>query len=198
VTRQQARGVAGRDTLFRTAASLFAEKGFHGTSMSELERATELGRGSIYHYVSSKDDLLYEITTRYLVTLIDAGERLLTEEISAAERLHQFSRVVIRVISDNLPEMTVCFRDLHAVPADRRDSVLDLHRRYEAVWAAVLQRGVDEGTFRTADRLAVKALLGMYHYAYLWLRPGGSMSSDQVADLFSEIVLTGVRTTSKP
>jgi AcrR family transcriptional regulator len=194
MTRQQARGVAGRDTLYRTAATLFAENGFHGTGMSDLEHATGMGRGSIYHYVNSKDDLLYEITTRYLIELIDAGEHLLEEKLPAEERLRLFSRQVMRVIVDHLPEMTVCFRDLHAVPADRRGGVLDLHRRYEAVWAAILQRGVDDGDFRTADRLAVKALLGLHHYAYLWLHPGGSMSPEDVADFFTDMVLNGVRT----
>jgi TetR/AcrR family transcriptional regulator, cholesterol catabolism regulator len=193
MAKQQARGVAGRDALFRAAATLFAERGFHGTGMSDLERATGMGRGNIYHYVSSKDDLLYEITTRYLVELIGAGEKLLGEDLPAEERLRRFSREVVRVVVDHLPEMTVCFRDMHAVPADRRGQVLDLHRRYEAVWSDILQRGVDGGAFRTADRLAVKALLGMHHYAYLWLRPDGSLTPEQVADFFTDMVLDGVR-----
>lgn len=67
----------GRQELFQKAAELFATNGYHGTAMSDLEHATGLGRGSIYHYVTSKDDLLYEITTQYLVRLITAGEDLL-------------------------------------------------------------------------------------------------------------------------
>ena len=185
----------GREALFRSAAELFAENGFHGTGMADLERATGLGRGSIYHYVSSKDDLLFGITTQYLQRLISAGEALLDETHEADTRLRLFSRLVVREIIDHLPEMTVCFRDLHAVKPERRGDVLDLHRRYEQTWADILQRGVDDGTFSadSAGPIVVKALLGLHHYAYIWIRPDGALGPDEVADRFVDLTLDGLR-----
>ncbi|USQ81299.1 TetR/AcrR family transcriptional regulator [Ornithinimicrobium faecis] len=190
-----ARVSPGREALFRSAAELFAVKGFHGTGMADLERATGMGRGSIYHHVSSKDDLLFGITTEYLRRLIDAGHELLGEERQAADRLREFSRLVVREIVDHLPEMTVCFRDLHAVQETRRGEVLDLHRAYEQTWADILQRGVDEGAFgpSTSRPIVVKALLGLHHYAYIWLRPDGPLGPDEVADQFVNLVLEGIR-----
>jgi AcrR family transcriptional regulator len=186
------RGRTNRDDLFRIAAELFASQGYHGTGLSDLERATGLGRGSIYHYVSSKDDLLYGITTQYLIRLIAAGEDLLGRDLAPDERLRLMSREVMTVITENLPEMTVCFRDMHEVPDPMRAEVLDLHRRYERVWEETLQKGVESGHFRTSEHLVVKAILGLHHYAYLWVRPDGPKRPEEIADVFVDLVVNGV------
>ena len=185
---------SGRDDLFRVAAELFAEHGYHGTGLSDLERATGLGRGSIYHYVSSKDDLLFGITSQYLVGLIATGEELLASDLEPEERLRLLSREVMTVIVEHLPEMTVCFRDMHEVAEPQRAEVLELHRRYEEVWEATLQRGLEQGRFRTADHLIVKAILGLHHYAYLWVQPAGPMTPEQIADVFSDFMMNGLET----
>ncbi len=182
----------GRQELFRKAAELFATNGYHGTGMSDLERATGLGRGSIYHYVASKDDLLYEITTQYLIQLVTAGEALLNEDLQPEERLRMYSREVVRVIVNHRAEMTVCFRDMHEVPEPMRADVLDLHQRYEQVWTQILDDGVRTGTFRTADTLIVKAVLGLHHYAYLWIQPDGRLSPEEIADVFVDFTLSGI------
>jgi AcrR family transcriptional regulator len=193
-TGTKKRGRSGREDLFRIAAELFAENGYHGTGMSDLERATGLGRGSIYHYVSSKDDLLFGITSQYLVGLIATGENLLAQDLEPEERLLLLSREVMKVIVEHLPEMTVCFRDMHEVAEPKRAEVLDLHRRYERVWEETLERGLEQGRFRTADHLVVKAILGLHHYAYLWVNPGGPMRPEQIADVFADFVMNGLKT----
>lgn len=188
------RALSNREALFRGAAELFAVNGFHGTGMAELERATGLSRGSIYHYVRSKDDLLFGITTEYLRRLIESGNELLAQELPPQQRLRLFSRRVLQEVMDHLPEMTVCFRDLHAVRDERHEEVLDLHREYEQVWMDILQRGAQEDVFdhSLAAPLVVKALLGLHHYAYIWARPEGPLSSNEIADVFTDLILDGL------
>lgn len=124
-------------------------------------------------------------------TCINDGESWL---VLAKERLRLFSRRVLQEIVEHLPEMTVCFRDLHGVSEGRRGEVLDLHREYERVWSQLLQRGVDDGTFTPSlsGHLGVKALLGLHHYAYIWVRPDGPMSPDEIADVFTDLALNGL------
>lgn len=176
----------------RVAAELFAAQGYHATGMRDLEQATGLGRSSLYFQFSSKEDLLFEIITRYLRELIDYGADLLSRDMSAEHRLREFSRGVMSTIARDLPELTVCFREMHSVGSDRRDGLLDLHRHYEQIWAQMLQAGVDDGLFKSADMLIVKALLGMHHYSYLWLRPDGPSSPGEVADTYIDLTLEGL------
>jgi len=189
--RQRAEGDT-RERLLRVAAELFAANGYHATGMKELEKATGLGRSSLYYQFSSKEEMLFEIVTRYLRELIDYGNELMRREMDAQERLRQLSRGVMRTIARDLPELTVCFREVHAIGESRRGELMDLHRSYEQVWTDVLQLGVQDGVFRTSDAMAVKALLGMHHYSYLWFRPDGPRSPEDVADAFVDLFLNGL------
>ena len=181
-----------RERVFRVAAELFAAKGFHATGMAELSQAAGLGRGALYHHISSKDELLFEIASRYLHKLIAMGADLIMMDMPADERLRALSRGVMRTIANHLPELTVCFREVQSVAGPRRAELLELHAKYERVWATVLRMGADTGAFRPPDGLTVKALLGMHHYSYLWLRPQGERSPEEIADVFTDLTLAGI------
>jgi TetR/AcrR family transcriptional regulator, cholesterol catabolism regulator len=181
-----------RERILRVAAALFADKGYHATGMAELERAVGLGRGALYHHITSKEDLLWDINSRYLLELIDAGEELVAADLDPVERLHRLSRRVMASIANHLPELTVCFRETRSVTGERREALLTLHQRYEDVWSATLRAGVKSGQLRSAHTLVVKALLGMHHYSYLWLRPDGPRRPEDIADFFTEFSLRGL------
>lgn len=190
----RASGARGtKERILETAADLFATKGFHATGMADLEKATGLGRGALYYHISSKEELLFAITTRYLHLLIEAGEALLADEMPAETRFREYSKTVMSVIVEHLAELTVCFREVHAVVGEHKAELLALHRRYENIWTQILERGVAEGIFARADVVAVKAVLGMHHYSYLWIRPGGRKSPEQIAEEFCELILPGLK-----
>lgn len=195
-TDRQAAGTNGnrtRERIIKIAAELFASRGYHATGMKELERATGLGRSSLYYQFESKEDLLFEIITRYLRELICVGTNLLAENLAADERLRQFSREVMGIIARDKSELTLCFREVHSVEARRQGELIGLHKQYENVWRKMLDRGVDEGVFKSSNRFVNKAILGMHHYSYLWLRPDGDAKPEEIADVFIELFLEGNR-----
>jgi AcrR family transcriptional regulator len=181
-----------RARLLHAAADLFAHRGYHATSMKDLEQATGMGRSSLYYYFVNKEELLFEITTRYLRELVGIGHTLLDEELDPVERLRLFSRAVMRSVANDLNELTVCFREMHSLTGDRQQSLLDLHRSYESVWAQVLQAGSADGVFTESNAITVKSVIGMHHYSYLWLRPGGKRSPESIADYFCDLILNGL------
>lgn len=192
-------GAPTRERVLRVAAELFASKGYHATGISELSAAVGLGRGALYHHISSKEELLFEINSRYLRELIEFGSDLITTDMPAEDRLRALSRGVMRTIAEHLPELTVCFREVRSVTGKRLDELLELHNRYERIWATVLRMGVDQGVFRSADGLTVKALVGLHHYSYLWMRPDGPRAPEEIADVFTDFSLEGILlSTSNP
>lgn len=184
-------GSKGR--IFKVAAELFATRGFHATGMADLEKATGLGRGALYYHISSKEELLFEIISRYLRRLLIEGEALLATPMPAEARFRRYSGVVMTAIVDHLAELTVCFRETHSVVGERQAELLDLHRQYERIWSDILKIGVAEGVFQSADSLAVKAILGMHHYSYLWIRPGGRRTPEDIASFFCDLTLPGLK-----
>ncbi|WP_244466921.1 TetR/AcrR family transcriptional regulator [Devosia geojensis] len=179
--------------ILQVAASLFADRGFSGVGVNEIGEATGLGRGALYYHISSKEDLLYDITTAYMSDLIADGKAILDSEVDPIIRTQKLSRALMMTISEHLSEMTVCFREIHALTAERRRAVLSLHSDYQAIWSQSLSDGLAKGQFRPIPSTVLKGLLGMYFYSFLWLDPRGPQNAADIGDAFAEVVLRAVR-----
>lgn len=183
-----------KERILRVAARLFARQGYHGTGVTEIGDAAGLQRGALYYYIGSKENLLYQISARHVVRMVEFGETLLNEDTSALEKLLQLSERLMRTIHDDLDEVTVFFREIGALTGERREQVFTLRDQFEEIWLCILQQGVAEGALRQADSLLIKAILGMHNYSYLWLKPDGSLQPEEVARYFCEVLFGTVLT----
>ena len=183
-----------REEILQIAARLFAENGYHGTGIAELGEAVGLGKGALYHHIGSKEDLLYEISSRHVIEMVAFGERLLATDIAPLEKFRRLSRRLMRTIADNLPELTVFFREVRTLRGERGEHLLSLRARFEEIWAAILEEGRAAGIFRTADPIVVKGVLGLHNYSYLWLRPEGERTPEEISDTYCDVLLRGLLT----
>lgn len=180
--------ISQRERILKTAAQLFARRGFHAVGMTELQEAVQLGRGALYHHIRSKEDLLYDISREYITDLI-ASALGTGEGGGARERIQWLGRDLVHKIASHQAELTVCFREVHSLTAERHAEVMDLHSRYEDMWRTAMKQGANAGCFRPYDSIVLKGVLGMYFYSYLWLRPGGALGPDVIADRLNELAL---------
>ena len=118
-----------RDELTRQAARLFAEQGYHGTSMEHLAAAMGVQKGSLYAHVRSKADLLNEIT-REGAEAFHAALDGIDERLPAIEKLRLALRAHLRVVSQQLDIATVFVREWRYLEGERRDEFLAERRRY--------------------------------------------------------------------
>ena len=185
-----------RERLLHEAAQLFAEKGYHGTGVAELGRAVELGRGGLYHHMGSKEELLVEISVRHVREMVEVGEKILAGDSTPPEKLRALSRRLMRTISESVPEVTVFFHEINNLTGVAREEVLERRDRFEAIWRAVIDEGVEQGYFRTGGGLVTKGLLGMHNYSYVWIDRDGRLAPEEIADVFCDLVLRGLLTDS--
>ncbi len=186
------KGTLTKERILRTAAELFARNGYHATGLSELGEAVGLGRGALYYHIGSKENLLYELSVKHVEEMVAYGEKVLSSPLGAEERFRRLSRKLMRVIADNLPELTVFFREINSFSGQRQDRIVMLRARFEKVWLKVISDGEAEGLFQHGDDLTVKAVLGMHNYSYLWIDPEGTLSPEEIADRFCDILLHGL------
>jgi AcrR family transcriptional regulator len=179
----------------RAAARLFAKKGYAGTGVEEISRAVGIGRGALYHHIGSKDRLLFEIVTLPVLAAVEEAERVMAEPTGAEEKLRRLSRLSMRTIAAQLPEWTVFFRDLDALPQPLRREALAARDAYEQIWAGVIAQGVAEGAFREMDPIVIKGMLGMHNYSHVWIRLRGRLTPERIADEFCDVLLSGIRAT---
>jgi len=184
---------ANLSRILRISADLFARNGYNGTGMNELCRAVELGRGALYHYIGSKESLLYSISKTQVDRMNAYAEQLLTEDLKAEERLRKLARELLRNIAEHRSEWAVFFREYTSLTGERRDQVVSARERYEGYWRQALDQGTREGVLAPGSPLLVKGILGMFNYTYLWFDPSGPTKSDDLADLFLDVLLDGIR-----
>jgi AcrR family transcriptional regulator len=99
-----------RSELTRQAARLFAQKGYHGTSIGEIAEALGVQKGSLYAHIDSKQDLLYE-TMRDGAAAFHAALDSVPERIPAPERIRLALRAHLRVVAEQLDVATVFVRE---------------------------------------------------------------------------------------
>ena len=182
-----------RERVVAVAAELFARHGYHGTGIAELAKAVGLGRGALYHYIESKEALLYAISRTQVDRMNAHAQASLGAGHEPEELLREMARGLLRNIADHRAEWAVFFRDYSALTGERRDHVIAARERYEGYWRQALDRGVAAGVLRPTPGLLVKGILGMLNYTYLWFEPDGALTPEELADSYLDVLLGGMR-----
>jgi TetR/AcrR family transcriptional regulator, cholesterol catabolism regulator len=186
-----------RQELTRQAARLFAEKGYHGTSIGDLAEAMGVQKGSLYAHIDSKEDLLWEVA-REGAAAFHAALDSVPEEGPAIERVRAALRAHLHVVADQLDVATVFIREWRYLDGARREEFLGERRRYEERFRALFREGRERGELRTDldDATAALVALSAANWAYTWLRPGAE--TEGLADRFTALLLDGIRGYASP
>jgi AcrR family transcriptional regulator len=184
---------ARRQAIIDTSAPVFARHGYHATGIMELCAANDLGKGALYHYIGSKEELLAAIHDRVMDEVMLGADRVAAAGGSPPRQLAMLGDELLDVIHRYPDHVWVFLHEFPALTGERASQFRDRRRAYERRVEAVLQAGVDSGEFRDVDpRLTTMAWLGMHNYTYLWLKAGGRLSARDVAKPFADIFMRGI------
>jgi len=188
---------ARRRELTRQAARLFAEKGYHGTSLGDLAQAMGVQKPSLYAHIASKQELLYE-TMREGADAFHGILDAIPDELPATEKIRLALRGHLRVVAEQLDVATVFVQEWRYLEGERRDEIVAERRRYEERVRALFREGRDLGELRTDLDEASAALLTLSaaNWAYTWLQPG--RDTDDLADRFYALLIDGMRGYATP
>ena len=181
-----------REELVSVAARLFAERGYHGTSMADLAQAMGVQKGSLYSLTGSKQELLVTVTregARSFHAALDA----VPEDADPLERIRGALRSHLAVVAGQVDAATVFTREWRFLEEPERAAFRAERRRYEERWRDLLRDAADRGSLRSDldVEAAVLLVLSAANWAYTWIRPG--TDTDALADRFFATLLDGVR-----
>jgi AcrR family transcriptional regulator len=183
---------ARRAELTRAAARLFAQKGYHGTSVGDLAEALGLQKGSLYTHIDSKADLLWEVC-REGAEAFHAALDAVPENGPAVERIQAGLRAHLRVVAEQHDIATVFVREWRYLEGERLEQFVAERRRYEERVRALFREGREHGELRPDldDGTAALLTLSAANWASTWVRPGSD--TDELADRFTGLLLDGMR-----
>jgi AcrR family transcriptional regulator len=194
---ERGRMSARRRELTREAARLFAQKGYHGTSIGDIAEALGVQKGSLYAHIASKEDLLYE-TMREGADAFHAALDAIPDDLPAVEKIRLALRGHLRVVAEQLDVATVFVQEWRYLEGDRRDEIVAERRRYEERIRELVREGRELSELRADldESAAALLLLSAANWAYTWLRPG--RETDELADRFFALLVDGMRGYSTP
>jgi len=149
-----------RDRVLREAARLFAERGFHGTSVEDIGAACGISGPALYKHFAGKDAVLAKLLVDISEQLLEGGRGVVAEEpdaVAALGRLVEFQADFALAEPDLI---RIQDRDLASLARSDRDRVRRLQRGYVEVWAAALRR-VDPSLSTEVARIRTHAVFGL-------------------------------------
>jgi TetR/AcrR family transcriptional regulator, cholesterol catabolism regulator len=193
-TRQWRRTEVRREEIISAAVKLWSEHGYNATSVADLCAVTGIGKGSIYHHISSKEEILFEIHNRFVDPMLEYARAAVADERPAAEALRSLSCEMLTIIARYRAHCEIFVREMKSLGPDRLKQVRQKRRQLETLVAQLIQRGIDSGEFKDEPvKDATMAFMGMHVHTYMWFRPRMDRSPEEISDRFCRIFLEGLR-----
>ena len=182
------------EQILATTANVFADKGFHPTTMRDLSRATGMSLAGLYHYIDGKDELLYLIQERSFQRVIAEAAGALRQGATADERLERFIRHHVSFFARHMSEMKVLSHEANSLTGRRLSQINALKRRYFDMLRGLIADVELEHAGHHDPQVAAYALFGMMNWIYNWYNPAGPLSPEALAERFAQLFMLGLTT----
>jgi AcrR family transcriptional regulator len=179
--------------ILKTSAKIFAEKGFHHTSVRDISRATKMSLSGLYYYFSTKEELLYLIQERCFVTLLQRWEPAAKIPLDVRARIRVFAENHLSFFLHNMPEMKVMAHEDESLTGDFQDKILVLKRRYVKVVTDLIGELQEQEGGKALDiRVATFTLFGMMNWIYTWYQPKRDLPYPRLIEQMLRIYFFGL------
>jgi len=180
------------DALLSAAARVFAERGYHQTSMRDLARASGVSLAGLYYYVESKEELLYLIQRNNFDRVIALMKERLEGSTDPVDRLMRFIDNHLDYFATHMAEMKVLSHEAGALSGEWLHTVEEMKRVYTRALMDILA-GIEQahGPAHANRRVAAYSLFGMMNWIYNWYDPLGDLGVELLAQNIGRIFLGG-------
>lgn len=187
------RANAREDEILAAAARIFGEKGYHGASVRDIAESVGLLKGSLYHYIHSKEELLARLFDGALEGTVRELETIAARDLGASERLRKMVRAYVRAVTTNLDAVGLYLREWRSLPAPQLARLRAKRRAMRRLFEDAIAKGVRDGEFAVRDqKIAALAILGMCNWIFEWYRPRGRLGPQDLANELAERAVRSV------
>lgn len=182
-----------KDDILTAAAQIFSQKGFHAASMQDIAEAVNLQKASLYHHVSSKQEILLEILNRALDLLIEDIDRVVSQTLPADEKLRLAMAAYLGAMLEHRDLAAVLLLEHRSLEPKYHELHMVRRDRFERLWRDMIQEGKNQGLFNCSDpALASRYILGVMNWTITWYRSDGVLSPQEIANQFADLFLNGL------
>jgi len=182
-----------RAQICRTAAQIIRERGYDATSVKDIARALGMTKAGLYHYISGKEALLFEIMS-FGMDQIDAEVIAATRGLrDPVERLRQIMIRHARISTRAHGAVAQLADEIRALPQPARKKIKLRMRAYFEFVRKTLAELKAAGRLREVDlTVATFTVLGMILWQPRWFQQGGRLTAEQVAKSVADLALAAL------
>lgn len=180
--------------IVETAAEIFREKGFAAASLEDIASAVGMWKGSLYHYIDSKEDLLFAVVKEPAERILDEVQQIAELDLPASEKLRQAALTHARILDETFVYASVYLQEIAG--RQRYEEWAERDRLYLRALTSIIQEGVDQGTFASniPPRTATLAFIGALNWMTHWYKPDGALPASTIAEQICSLFLNGAIT----
>ena len=185
------------ESLLAVAVSVFNTRGYDGTTMEHLSAAAGIGKSSIYHHVTGKEDLLERALNRALTAMSGILDSIDPQD-SALDQLAGVVRRSVETLMHELPYVTLLLRVRGNSAVER--AALQRRREFEARVVELVAHAEKEGSVTCAldPPLTTRLIFGLVNSVSEWYRPESGMEAPDIPDAVVALVMHGLAPSRSP
>jgi len=188
-----------KQMVIDTAVKIFHRKGYRTATLDDVAHELGLTKPALYHYVSSKEDLLSQIYLQALESFFDTIYEITGMDLTPPEKLKIFVyRHLKTVVIENIAMFTVFFSEENQLPKKDFEKIQSEKRKFTRVVEDIIVQGIEQGYFRRVNpKLQANAIIGMCNWLYRWYKPGkSSLTPDEIVEQFTDLLENGLLQTN--
>jgi AcrR family transcriptional regulator len=188
------------EEILAAAIQVFSQKGYAAASLQDVADAVGLLKGSLYHYISSKESLLYRIFqeshkegSALMAAVDDLG-------LPPDAKLREFVRQLTLFYEKNRERASLYFGEWRHLTGEDLQTVMKQRREFELYVRTIIIEAHERGlTNPDLDvKLATRYILTAVNGVILWYRPEGPLPADDIAEQIAELACSSILRRKRP
>ena len=180
-------------SILKSAAKIFAERGYDKATLQQIADAVGIKKGSLYYYIQGKEDLLFRIADSMIEHWIKELRRVVHQPLEPQEKLREVIKAHVNLLAGDFERLCVFLHEYKSLKSEWRNKIVVKRDDYERLFENVIADGIEKGCFWPSDvKMVSLAILGMCNWLYQWYSSSGKLSIDEIASIFSNLILQGL------
>jgi AcrR family transcriptional regulator len=193
VYRPVGREFMTKEDILEAAAQVFRVKGYHAASMNDIAEVVNVQKASLYHHISSKQEILLALLDRGIDLLLKRISDIVAVDLPAEEKITPAIQAYLETLTEHGDLAVVLLFDYRSLEDSLRERHIQRRDELEGLWRSLISQGVESGAFSCPDpALAARYLLGVLNWTVTWYRPAGKLTASEIGAGYAHLFLQGL------
>ena len=191
---REERAAERRLNILKAAVKLFGEKGYHDATLEEIARELKYTKGSIYYYISSKQDLLFQCHDLAMNLLLDNINKIKDSGLPPEIMLKEVIKGHIETLISEFNLIIVTLSNDYELEEKYSEIIIGKRDLYEKFISDIIRQGIKSGVFREIPvKVVINLIMGASNWVGRWYSDEGSMTLQEIGQFYADYLVAPLR-----